>query len=59
MEKKSFFYDEKGIIKEELLTTDALDLAREFKNRHLNPAQLRRFYHDAKALEARVNSRVG
>ena len=63
----SYFYQdvEKEIIKEELLTTKALEWAKSFvnpkrseryepKNPQLSSAQLRRFYHDVKSLELKV-----
>ncbi len=55
---ENFFYEKDEVIRESLLTTKALDWAREFIRTRpsLSSAQLRRFYHDAKALEARVEA---
>jgi len=62
-EKKpdSFFYEEKSgqwVICEELLTSDAQAWAKSFLKVRppLKSAQLRRFYHDVKSLEAKVTS---
>lgn len=64
----NYFYidDQKSILKEELLTSKARDWARQFitpretrrggRPPKLNSSQLRRFYGDAKSLEARVNA---
>lgn len=57
----SFFYEEKGgqkVIREELLTSKAQGWARSFIKARpsLSSAQLRRFYHDVKSLEARITS---
>ncbi len=57
----SLFYEEKGgqkVIREELLTSKAEEWARSFIKARppLSSAQLRRFYHDVKSLEARITS---
>lgn len=66
MSENYFYQDaEKEIIKEDLLTTKALEWAKNFvspkkgekyepKNPQLSSAQLRRFYHDVKSLESKV-----
>jgi CRISPR-associated protein Csm2 len=65
----NFFYkdEQKKILKEELLSTKALDWAGKFinpsrpehgqKNPKMTSAQMRRFYGDAKSLEAMVNAK--
>lgn len=60
-EVDSFFYERikgQSIIREELLTNKAQEWARSFLRAHpsLHSAQLRRFYHDVKSLEAKVTS---
>ncbi|MEW6606111.1 MAG: type III-A CRISPR-associated protein Csm2 [bacterium] len=57
----SFFYEEKSgqaVIREELLTNRAQDWAKSFLKARppLHSAQLRRFYHDVKSLEAKVTT---
>ncbi len=57
----SFFYEEKNgqeVIREELVTSKAEEWARSFIKARpsLSSAQLRRFYHDVKSLEARITS---
>jgi len=64
----NYFYSdkEKEIIKEELLTTKAVEWAKSFinpqrthrgpRNPKLTSAQLRRFYNDVKALESKIAS---
>jgi len=58
---ESFFFEEKNgqeVIREELLTSKAQEWARNFLRVRppLHAAQLRRFYHDVKSLEAKVTS---
>jgi len=58
---ESFFFEEKNgqeVIREELLTSKAQEWARSFLRVRppLHSAQLRRFYHDVKSLEAKVTS---
>jgi len=52
------YWSTNGVIKEEWLTTKAEELAEKFLNSRSEPkltaAQLRRFYNDVKALEARI-----
>lgn len=60
-EVDSFFYERikgQSIIREELLTNKAQEWARSFLRARpsLHSAQLRRFYHDVKSLEAKVTS---
>ena len=58
MSDNYFFVDkEKKIIKEALLTTTAQNKGYEFANRDLTRAQLRRFFHDVKSLQSKVESR--
>jgi len=59
MEQENYFYedDEKTIIKVELLTSEADECAKNFKNDKLSPAQIRRFYNEAKLLESKVKSK--
>jgi len=58
---ESFFFEEKNgqeVIREELLTSKAQEWAKGFLRARppLHAAQLRRFYHDVKSLEAKVTS---
>lgn len=61
-EDENFFYEEKGgqlVIREELLTSKAQEKwARSFLRARppLHSAQLRRFYHDVKSLEAKITT---
>ena len=56
------FRDEKGNLRRELLTTEAEGWAGDFvrpndrRDKPLTSAQLRRFYNDVKALEARIDA---
>ncbi|MDZ7260521.1 MAG: type III-A CRISPR-associated protein Csm2 [candidate division KSB1 bacterium] len=63
----NFFYEKPEIIKESLLTEQAKNWALSFinpekakerwqKNPKLNSAQLRKYYHEVKSLEARVEA---
>lgn len=59
---ENFFFEKKNgqkVIREELLTSKAQDWAVSFIKARppLNSAQLRRFYHDVKSLEAKVTSK--
>ncbi len=58
----SFFYEEKNgqeVKREELLTSKAQEWASSFvkASPELKSAQLRRFYHDVKSLEAKITSK--
>lgn len=60
-EVESFFFEKKNgqkVIREDLLTSKAQKWARGFLRVRppLHSAQLRRFYHDVKSLEAKVTS---
>lgn len=55
------FRDEKGNLRKELLSTDALEYAKRFGNpsdgrNKLTNHQIRRFYNEVKALEAKIEA---
>lgn len=52
----SEYFLKNGVIRRELLLEEAEKLAQEFVRRRLNSAQLRRFYNEVKALEARIDA---
>jgi len=59
MSDNYFFTDrEKKIIKEELLTTEAQNKGHNFADKGLTRTQLRKFFHDVKSLQSRVESRL-
>lgn len=50
------YFVEKGHLKESLLTSFAEDQATAFVQDRLNSSQLRKFYHEVKALEAKIEA---
>lgn len=49
-------FRENGILRRELLTTEARKYADEFQRGGLTTHQMRRFYHEVKALEAKIEA---
>ena len=50
------YFRENGHLKENLLTSYAEDQAASFVRDRLNSSQLRKFYHEVKALEAKIDA---
>jgi CRISPR type III-A-associated protein Csm2 len=50
------YFRENGHLKESLLTSNAEDQAASFVRDRLNSSQLRKFYHEVKALEAKIDA---
>jgi len=55
-EYQSGYFRENGHLKESLLTVYAEEQAAAFVRDRLNSSQLRRFYHEVKALEAKIDA---
>lgn len=54
--QQGYFFDEKGNLKESLVTSFAEEQAKSFVQQRLNSSQLRKFYHEVKALEAKIQA---
>lgn len=50
------FTDSKGNLREELITDEALDIAKYFKKDNLSNSQLRAFFNEIKAINNRLNN---
>jgi CRISPR type III-A-associated protein Csm2 len=49
------YTDEKGNLREELITTEAQDIAKKLYNQGLSNSQLRAFFNEVKAIKSRIN----
>ncbi len=54
---KKGFTDIKGNIREELITEEALNIAKHFKNENLSNSQLRAFFNEIKAINNRLDDK--
>ncbi len=52
-------FRENGILRKELITSDAKKIADDFKNSGLTTTLMRKYYHEIKALEAKIEATEG